>query len=386
MKISISATGIFLCCVPQQLNGFTLPFQSRHGVSRWTGSTSSSLQVTLDPTFVPPDMSTIEEVACQAAAARMKRVLVPVSKDVSPSGQVGVSYVHWPSSTRVSSSSSLPLIMIHGFDSSALEYRRLGSLLAARGIDTYAVDLLGWGYTQLQDVTSFSAAAKVEALESFATTMFGGKPFCVAGASLGGAAVIELASRNAELCQGLILIDAQGFVDGIGPMASMPTPLASLGVQVLKSVPLRSSANQMSYFDKATFATDDAVRIGRLHCLQEGWSEALVSFMQSGGFSPSLKVPTIQAPALVLWGRQDGILDGNEFAQKFVEQLPNAQLRWIEECGHVPHLEQPDLTAYEIQEFLSTIAPARGGVGLPQGLAIAAASATAVVIGVANFM
>ena len=331
-------------------------------------------------------MSTIDEVACQAAAARMKRVLVPVSENISPSGQVGVSYVHWPSSSSARGS-SLPLIMIHGFDSSALEYRRLGALLAARGIDTYAVDLLGWGYTQLQDVTSFSAAAKVEALESFATIMFGGKPFCVAGASLGGAAVIELASRNPELCQGMILIDAQGFVDGIGPMASMPTPLASLGVQVLKSVPLRSSANQMSYYDKATYATDDAVRIGRLHCLQDGWSEALVSFMQSGGFSPSLKVPTIQAPALVLWGRQDGILDGNEFAQKFVEELPNAQLRWIEECGHVPHLEQPDQTADEIEEFLSTIAPARGGgVGLPQGLAIAAASATAVVMGVANFM
>ncbi|KAI2497686.1 Serine aminopeptidase [Fragilaria crotonensis] len=388
MKIAISATALLLlCCVPQQSNSFTLPIQNSRGVTQRPGSPASSLQATLDPTFVQPDMSTIEEVACQAAAARMKRVLVPVSEDVSPSGQVGISYVHWPSNPQGgSASSSLPLIMIHGFDSSALEYRRLGSLLAARGIDTYAVDLLGWGYTQLQDVTSFSAAAKVEALESFATTMFRGKPFCVAGASLGGAAVIELASRNAELCQGLILIDAQGFVDGIGPMASMPTPLASLGVQVLKSVPLRSSANQMSYFDKASFATNDAVRIGRLHCLQDGWSEALVSFMQSGGFSPSAKVKTIQAPALVLWGRQDGILDGNEFAQKFVEELPNAELRWIEECGHVPHLEQPDQTADAIQEFLSIVAPARGGVGLPQGLAIAAAGATAVVVGVSNFM
>ncbi len=40
------------------------------------------------------------------------------------------------------------------------------------------------------------------------------------------------------------------------------------------------------------------------------------SFMQSGGFSPSSKVPKINSPALVLWGRQDGILDGTEFANK----------------------------------------------------------------------
>ena len=178
--------------------------------------------------------------------------------------------------------------------------------------------------------------------------------FCIAGASLGGAAAIEVAASNPN-CQGLILLDAQGFVDGIGPMASMPKLVANLGVQVLKSVPLRSSANQMSYFDKETFATDEAVVVGRLHCLREGWSDALVSFMQSGGFAPSAKVPTIQSPALVLWGRQDGILDGSEFAVKFTETLPDAKLQWIEECGHVPHLEKPDDTAEAVTKFLQCI-------------------------------
>jgi pimeloyl-ACP methyl ester carboxylesterase len=354
-------------------------------------SSLSPFKATYDSLFTPPDMSTIEEVACQETAARMKRIMVPVSESISSSGTVGISFVHWPADvsgdgTKTGGSTSLPVILIHGFDSSALEYRRLGSRLAARGIDTYAVDLLGWGYTQLQGVNTFSADAKVEALESFAKTILNGNPFCVAGASLGGAAVIELASRNPELCKGLILIDAQGFVDGIGPMASLPTPLAALGVQVLKSVPLRSSANQMSYFDKTTYATDDAVRIGRLHCLQEGWSNALVSFMKSGGFSPSQKVPTIEAPALVLWGRQDGILDGSEFANKFVEELPNARLQWIEECGHVPHLEKPDETGDAIQEFLVEIAPDTGG--LNQGALLVAAGATAAAVAVgaaANF-
>lgn len=39
---------------------------------------------------------------------------------------------------------------------------------------------------------------------------------------------------------------------------------------------------------------------------------------------------------------------------KFVETLPNARLEWIEECGHVPHLEQPDLTADAIANFLAS--------------------------------
>ena len=121
-----------------------------------------------------------------------------------------------------------------------------------------------------------------------------------------------------------------------------------------ESVPLRSSANQMSYFDKETYATDEACTVGRLHCLRDGWSDALVSFMQSGGFSPSTKLAEISCPSLVLWGRQDGILEGDEFAPKFLEALNDAELTWIEECGHVPHLEQPDETVKAITSFLSS--------------------------------
>lgn len=301
--------------------------------------------------LVLPDTSAIVETACLDAARRMRRLSVPVSFSVHPSGRVGVSYIHWPASAREISDATV--VLVHGFDSSCLEYRRLGSEMADRGIDTYAVDLLGWGFTQLNGVTSFSASAKIEALNSFITAVVGEEaPFCIAGASLGGASAIEVAAMNGA-CKGLILIDAQGFVDGIGPMASMPKPLAKLGVEVLRSVPLRSSANQMCYFDKETFATDEAVMVGRLHCLQDGWVDAMVSFMQSGGFSPSGKVPLITVPSLVLWGRQDGILDGNEFATKFIETLPDAELQWIEECGHMPHLEQPSRTAAVIAHFLT---------------------------------
>jgi hypothetical protein len=42
------------------------------------------------------------------------------------------------------------------------------------------------------------------------------------------------------------------------------------------------------------------------------------------------------------------------FGSQFVETMPNARLQWIEECGHVPHLEQPDDTADAIASFLST--------------------------------
>ena len=79
-----------------------------------------------DITFKNPDTTGIEEQACIDAAQRMKRVAVPVSSDISPSGSVGISYVHWPAEKP--KSSSPPIILIHGFDSSGLEYRRLGPI------------------------------------------------------------------------------------------------------------------------------------------------------------------------------------------------------------------------------------------------------------------
>lgn len=38
--------------------------------------------------------------------------------------------------------------------------------------------------------------------------------------------------------------------------------------------------------------------------------------------------------------------------RRFVTEMPNARLVWVEECGHVPHLEQPDETARAIMDFV----------------------------------
>ena len=302
----------------------------------------------------------------------MKRVMVPISTDVSDTGFVGISYIHWEADKAQQRNGGIkcPVMLVHGFDSSALEYRRLGPRLASLGVDVYCVDLLGWGYTQLDDIKSFSAQAKVDALKGFWETVGKNEQVVVGGASLGGAAVIEFASQNLYkedsegFVRGTILIDAQGFVDGIGPMSFLPSPLAKLGIQVLKSTPLRESANQMSYHDPSTFATEDALNVGRLHCLREGWEEGMLSFMQSGGFRPATKVSQITVPSLVLWGRQDGILKGEEFAYKFVETLPDGELKWVEECGHVPHLEKPEETAGLIAEFLEKVRPEKKSSGI----------------------
>lgn len=179
-----------------------------------------------------------------------------------------------------------------------------------------------------------------------------GQPLVLVGASLGGAIALDFAAAYPDDVSKLVLIDAQGFIDGAGPMGGFPEPLARLGVKVLGSGNLRQIANKMSYFDKEKFATQDAMRVGRLPVLCEGWEDANLNYMCTGGFTPSVLVPKVTTPALVLWGANDEVLDPKLYAQRFVDEMPDARLTMIPECGHVPHLEKPEMIAKAIAEFV----------------------------------
>lgn len=119
---------------------------------------------------------------------------------------------------------------------------------------------------------------------------------------------------------------------------------------MLKSRPLRSYANQISYVDKS-FASEQAYLIGRLHCNMPEWERASIDFLLSGGFVTSSNVAKLDKPTLVVWGSQDKILDV-KYAYQFQKLLPDNELALIEQCGHVPHLEKADETTDIIMKFL----------------------------------
>ena len=124
-----------------------------------------------------------------------------------------------------------------------------------------------------------------------------------------------------------------------------------------------------AYHDKRRYATDDAMRVGRLHTHLPGWTDANVAFMQSGGYAVSSRLAEVACPALVAWGRQDEILSP-EFAERFLRELPDARLVWVEECGHVPALEQPQRLLEAVAEFVG--APLAGAE--PPAAAVATAA------------
>ena len=58
------------------------------------------------------------------------------------------------------------------------------------------------------------------------------EPMTLLGTSLGGAVALDFALAHPEAVSNLVLVNAQGFADGLGSMTLMPQFVAKFGVQV----------------------------------------------------------------------------------------------------------------------------------------------------------
>lgn len=88
----------------------------------------------------------------------MQRFPLVVPQTVA-SSTVGTNYVK--TETSDTEHADDPILCLHGFDSSVLEFRRLLPKLASIGANAYAVDVLGWGFTDVGGVQSFGAGMRV---------------------------------------------------------------------------------------------------------------------------------------------------------------------------------------------------------------------------------
>jgi pimeloyl-ACP methyl ester carboxylesterase len=242
-----------------------------------------------------------------------------------------------------------PVLFLHGFDSSLLEFRRLLPLLSDNW-RAIAVDLLGFGFTERHPQFPPTPANIKHHLDQFWQAMIQ-KPMVLVGVSMGGAAALDFCLSFPERVEKLILIDSAGLAQQPFARYLMFPPLDRWLTRFLASPKVRQTISRAAYYDKG-FANADAQLCASLHLDCPAWSDGLITFTQSGGYgSFRSRLPQLTLPSLVIWGRQDKIL-GTKAANQFAHLLPNAQLTWIESCGHVPHLEQAAQTATAIRQFL----------------------------------
>jgi pimeloyl-ACP methyl ester carboxylesterase len=102
-----------------------------------------------------------------------------------------------------------PIVLLHGFDSSCLEFRRLLPLLAQQR-ETWAIDLLGFGFGQRSSAVSYSTQQITAHLQAFWQSQIQ-RPMILVGASMGGAAAIDFTLTHPNAVAQLVLIDSAGL-------------------------------------------------------------------------------------------------------------------------------------------------------------------------------
>ena len=291
------------------------------------------------PSFISTDANNLTESTSIELAKNIS--LEPILTALSPN-HISTSYIQ-------QGNNHTPILLLHGFDSSLLEFRRLLPLLATNN-ETWAVDLLGFGFTQRPTDISFGIEAIKTHLYYFWKTHIG-KSVILVGASMGGATAIDFTLTYPELVEKLILIDSAGLTKQPIVGKFMFPPLDYLATEFLRQPKVRKNISQAAYYDKS-FANLDAQTCTSLHLKCEGWNRALIAFTKSGGYGSFLhRLEQIKQQTLILWGREDRIL-GTKDAKKFQKAIANSNLVWLEKCGHVPHLEKPQITFEAIGAFV----------------------------------
>jgi pimeloyl-ACP methyl ester carboxylesterase len=293
------------------------------------------------PSFLPSSVDRLTQPESIEFASQIQRTDIITSLFLQP---IATSYVR-------QGTGGIPIVFLHGFDSSIFEFRRIMPIIAPLR-EVWAIDLLGFGFTERSIDCPFSAASIRTHLEAFWHAKIQ-QPIILVGVSMGGAAAIEFTLNNPAAVDKLILIDSAGFTQPPAMGKFLIQPLGNLATNFLASPKVRQSVSEKAYFDRS-FVTEDAQLCAALHLEMPNWSEALIAFTRSGGYGYLLdRLSAIQQETLILWGKQDRIL-GIKAAELFKQQLPKSQLKWIDNCGHVPHLEQSQIAAQSILNFIDS--------------------------------
>lgn len=292
------------------------------------------------PDFLSPAIKNLTEPTSIALAQRIQ--LTPIATPLSQQ-PIATAFVR-------QGQGNPPILLLHGFDSSVFEFRRLLPLLSISH-ETQAMDLLGFGFTDRLAIQSFTCNEIKTHLYDFWETEIS-RPIVLVGASMGGAAAIDFALTYPDAVEKLVLIGSAGLSKGPVVGKFLVPPFDYLAAEFLRRPQVRNGISKAAYYNK-TFNSLDAKLCAALHLAMPGWHQAMISFTKSGGYGSFRdRLGKIKQPTLILWGENDQIL-GTQDAVKFEKAIVNSQLVWIERCGHVPHLEQPQLTARQILEFIA---------------------------------
>ncbi len=229
------------------------------------------------------------------------------------------------------------------------EYRFLAPILAAAGYRVICMDVRGHGETS-PGWPDYSVGAIGSDMLALIRSLDGG-PATLIGTSMAGGAAIWAAAEAPELVTGLVLIDA--FYRGASKWHE------KLLFSTLFSRPW-GPAMWLKYYQTlypTRLPQDFAEYCQALkaNLTQPGRMQALRAMLFASKEASAERLPLVKAPALVLMGSRDRDFKDPEGEAKMLANSLGAPYTMIQDAGHYPHAEMPEITAPLVVAFLQSL-------------------------------
>lgn len=256
----------------------------------------------------------------------------------------------------------VPLVLLHGSNASLHTWEpwvaRLGDRYRIISFDFPAHGLTGPApdgqYTQAAYAKVLTAAVANRGLTRFV----------VAGNSMGGGVAARYAADHPDRIAGLILVDASGAPYPAGD-SGIPLALRIARAPVIRDIASGITPRSMiaaafagAVSNKAVMTPAMVDRYWELLRYPGNRAATLDRFAQGYSSVSPTDLGRIDAPVLILWGREDRFIPVAA-AGYFARHLPHSRTIIYDGVGHLPMEETPDRSAADVAAFIASLAPAQ---------------------------
>jgi pimeloyl-ACP methyl ester carboxylesterase len=241
-----------------------------------------------------------------------------------------------------------PVLFVHGIGAGARAFMwRRNFLPLSREFRTYAVDLLGFGYSDKPANAPYSSDLYAELIADFLREVVG-RPACVVAHTLSAAFAVRVADERPELIDSLVLVSPTGTdslsarpgMTGAAFYGLLHSPV--LGTSFYNAVTsergVRDYAREQLFYDRR-LATPRVVAHYYAVSHLPGAQHAATAFL-SGYLNTDMREPfaRLRQPVTLAWGRQD-TTNPIEQAGLLLRLNPRARLEVFDRCRMMPQEE-----------------------------------------------
>jgi len=258
---------------------------------------------------------------------------------------------------ELSGNSSDPLVvLVHGFSVPYYVYDPTVPDLVDAGFAVLRYDLYGRGYSDRPDV-AYTLDLYITQLTQLLDHLQLGQPFRIVGLSQGAPIAGAFAARNPEQVLGLTLIDP--LISQVQPADIMPMGISLVGEYITRValVPHILPASQADDLHHPEIHPDWELRY-RDQLRYKGFTRAILSSIRNLPDMQPMQEYRAAAdtgiPIQIIWGRHDQTIPYADI-ESFITEIPAANLHIIEDAGHIPHFEKPEIVNPLLVKFFAKI-------------------------------